>query len=114
MDGNTPTNASTERRVRRTLADEIVNLKGELTAANQRAATDIAALQKKLADAENSLKFANERAASAQKEVDQISAVLDVLEGAPARTIERAGRYGSETIDLAPITRLSAFLAQRK
>ena len=115
MDGSTPTTASTERRVRRTLADEIVNLKGELQAAHAKAAADIAALQKKLESAEDSKKYISERAAKAEGEIEQISALLDALEGAPPRRKSVQSRYGNtDTVELTAITRLSAYLAQRK
>lgn len=112
MDGNTPTTASTERRVRRTLADEIVNLKGELQAAHAKAAADIAALQKKVESVESSQKWAIERAAKAEAALEQINQVLDVLDGAPPRKKPHPNGYGE--LELDPITRLSAYLAQRK
>lgn len=107
--------STTRTKRRRTLADELVTIRGELAAAKQRAAADIADLQKKLQAAESMRKNAEERAIKAENEVEQISAVLDVLDGAPQRRKEVPGRWGGvETVDLSPITRLSAYLAMRK
>ena len=101
-------------RRRKTLRDSLNALLDERRAERIAAAAALVEAQGQARMLADTLRRANERAERAQAELDQISAVLDVLDGAPGRLITREGRYGPDTIELAPITRLSAFLAQRK
>jgi len=115
MNDTTTSNATAARRPRRTLADEIVNLKGDLQETKQAAETEIAALRKKVESAESMQRHYAENARKSDLEIEQISALLDALEGAPPRRKQVETRYGStETVELGAITRLSAYLAQRK
>jgi chromosome segregation ATPase len=115
MDGSaSSTSTSTERRPRRTMSDEIVRLKSELLAAGEKAANELAALQKKLDTAEAQSKRYQDDAKKAEAELEQVTEFIDALEGAPPREKEVPGRYGMQTVTLKPITRLAAYLVQRK
>lgn len=106
---------TTTSRARRSLADDIVNLKGELQAAHAAHAGKVAELEKKLASAENMQKHYAEGARKAESELEQIASLCDALDGAPPRRKEVTNRYGSsDMVELSAITRLSAYLAQRK
>lgn len=99
---------------RKTMRSQIAALLDEQRAERIAAAAALDEAQGQARMLADTLRRTREHEARLQAELDQISAVLDVLDGAPGRLITREGRYGPDTIELAPITRLSAFLAQRK
>ena len=68
----------------------------------------IAELEKKLADKESSLKYANDGKAAAQAELESVHDILDALPQAPTKKVE------DEYRTRAAATRLAAYFAKAK
>lgn len=89
------------------VATQLKNAKAELSTAQTR----IAELEKKLKAAEDNKSFYEKRATTAESELEQVDALLDVLPGAAARKTDEDESWKRR--DIKTMTRLAAYLANR-